>query len=185
RGAATTPAALFADALAVHRAVQGSGSGIDVAASCHGGVLRYQDERVSPLPAPPHLTVVWSGQSARTGPRVQRYLAWADRAAFIATSTACVERFATDPIGALDEARRNLEAMAAAAGLDYRTPALDRIAALAAAHGGAAKPSGAGGGDVAVAMLPDADADAAFRAACAADGLDVLHVRLTGGAHEA
>ncbi len=184
RGAPTDAASLFADALAAHRDVQGSGSGIDVAASAFGGVSRFEGGAITPLPVPPHLVVVWSGQSARTGPRVQRYLAWNGRAAFVAASTACVARFAEAPIDALADARRHLEAMAEAAGLDYRTPALDRIAAFAAERGGAAKPSGAGGGDVAVALLPDPEAAAAFRAACDAEGLTVLSVRVCEGAHE-
>jgi len=64
------------DALHIHHEVQGSGSGIDVLASIHGGMLRVeagQLERLDPvLPS-----VIWSGSSAKTGPRVQRFHAWA------------------------------------------------------------------------------------------------------------
>jgi phosphomevalonate kinase len=177
--------ALFALARPVHRQVQGSGSGIDVAASAYGGLLRYVEDRPEPLPAPTWSpTIVWSGASARTGPRVERYRAWTDRASFVARTTELVAAFAEAPVPALRRARRLLEAMATAAGVDYRTPALDRIADLAEAHGGAAKPSGAGGGDIAIAIIPDPDARVAFVRACADEGLVEVPVDLAPGAQE-
>lgn len=184
QGRSTTPDDLYAIAAPVHHAVQGSGSGIDVAASAWGGVVRFQAGRVVPMPVPEHLVVVWSGGSAKTGPRVERYLAFEDRGEFARRSTLAVERFATDPIQALRDMRQNLEAMAAAAGIEYRTKGLVRIAELAEARRGGAKASGAGGGDVAVAILPDADHERTFREACAAHGLPVLEVAIAPGAHE-
>jgi phosphomevalonate kinase len=176
--------AVRALATEVHHRVQGSGSGIDVAASAHGGVLRFvRGEPPVPLAAP-RLVVVWTGASARTGPRVERYLAWPGRDAFVAASAALVDRFAADPLAALRENGRLLVAMADAAGLDYRTPALDRITALAEEHGGAAKPSGAGGGDSAVAILPDPEAEAAFVVACGREGLVVLATEVDRGVRE-
>ena len=170
--------ATWALATAIHRDVQGSGSGIDVAASTYGGLLRFMpDKRPLAVDRPPgRLRLVYSGASADTGPRVARYRAWdpSARAAFVAASAACVDRFGEDPLGALRDNARLLASMAHATGIAYRTPALDRIAAHAAAVGGAAKPSGAGGGDIAVAWLPDDDAAAAFAARCAADTLPVL-----------
>lgn len=183
RGRPVDAAALHAAAAPVHHAVQGSGSGIDVAASAYGGVIRFEAGAVTAV-APVTPLVVWSGASAKTGPRVERYRAWAGRDAFVRASAAIVAAFAGDPIGALRENRRLLEAMAAEAGLDYHTPALDRIIALADAHGGAAKPSGAGGGDVAVALFADPDAGEAFLAACAADGLVPVPVGIAPGARE-
>ena len=169
---------VFSLARAVHHRVQGSGSGIDVAASAYGGVMRYRPDAPAPLDLDLDLVVIWSGASASTGPRVQRYLAWTDRASFVRESEVLVDAFAADPIVALRAARRLLERMASDAGLDYRTPALDQIADLAEAHGGAGKPSGAGGGDIAVAVLPDADARTAFIQACAARGLAQVPVTL-------
>jgi len=180
QGEAEDPEAVWRLATRVHHTVQGSGSGIDVAASAFGGLRRFVREQPPvAMPIPPGLLrLVWSGASASTGPRVERYRAWAGRDRFVADSAALVEGFCTDPVGAMRDDRRLLEAMAASAGLSYRTPALDRIAHLADAVGGAAKPSGAGGGDVAVAWLPDDDADTAFRDACAAEGLAVLDASL-------
>lgn len=178
------PQAVFAVADPVHRAVQGSGSGIDVAASTWGGTLRFRRGEVPRPVTDLPLVVVWTGHSAQTGPRVERYQAWSGRSAFVAASTALVEGFDADPMAALREDGALLVAMAAEAGIAYRTPELDRIVALATAHGGAAKPSGAGGGDCAVALLPDAEATAAFVAACTADGLVVLATRTAPGVHE-
>lgn len=177
RGEPSAPSRVFPIARRIHHDVQGSGSGIDVAASAYGGLIRYRPDRPAPIDEPvPDIVVVWSGESAKTGPRVERYRAWTERAAFVAESAALVEAFTEDPIASLRQARRLLEGMAEAAGIAYRTPALDRIADLAEAHGGAGKPSGAGGGDIAIALLPDPDARQAFLDACAAAGLSRVSV---------
>lgn len=189
--AAATVAAVLAagrpgrDAFEVHHAVQGGGSGVDVHASLHGGVSRFPSP--TPLRAPPGLEAwpllaVWSGASAATGPRVRQYLAWTGRGAFVARSAELLDLFPREPLRALREAWPLLRGMAAGAGIAYETETLVRIVALAEAHGGAAKPSGAGGGDVAVALVPDPEARARFAAACAAEGLAPIPVRVVGGA---
>ena len=170
------------DALAIHHAVQGSGSGVDVAAAIHGGMIRFEAGSATPV-APVHPIIVYSGASAKTGPRVQRYRAWAARNRFIEQSTALVDAFHEDPVRVLAEAGALLASMAEEAGLSYRTPGLDRIAMLARTHGGAAKPSGAGGGDCAVALFHEPEAALAFSAACAADGLPPIAARVAPGAH--
>ena len=53
---------------------------------------------------------------------------------------------------------------------------LAEIAQLAVEHGGAAKPSGAGGGDVAVAFFEDSDAARSFDTQCADRGYTPLDV---------
>ncbi len=159
------------DAFAIHHAVQGGGSGLDVAASIHGGLIRFQGGQATSIKNVFCFSLIWSGQSAATGPRVRRYQAWPGREAFVARSAALVSAFEQDPLQALAEDAALLVAMAAHAGLDYLTPALSRIMALAHDFGGAAKPSGAGGGDCAVAILPDSEASSAFERACAAEGL--------------
>ncbi len=171
----------------VHRAVQGGGSGIDVAASAHGGVLRFRRDAdgamsvaAEPVVRP---VVVWSGTSAATGPRVQQYLAWRDRAAFVRESAAIVEAYAASPIATLSVAYAELRRMSVAAGIDWETPALAEIAAIARDHGGAAKPSGAGGGDIAVALLPDQASEDGFRDAVRARAYRVIDVNVAPGAH--
>jgi phosphomevalonate kinase len=156
---------------AVHHAVQGSGSGIDVAASTFGGFVRFVRGAVpAPVPAVA-VDLVATDRAASTGPRVAQYLASAGREAFVAESAALVDGFADDPIGALRAAHALLASMTRAAGIDWETPAHAAVTALAVSCGGAAKPSGAGGGDVAVAILPDDDARAAFDRGLAAIGL--------------
>lgn len=173
-------------AYAIHAEVQGGGtggggSGVDVFASLHGGVKVFPTGEERPCP---FLVAVWSGRSALTGPRVARYRQHRGRDAFVRESEACVAGFATEPFEAVREAYRRLCAMAAAAGLDYDTEEHRRIAALADEHGGAAKPSGAGGGDVAVALFPDPAARSAFAEACRRAGLAPIAVEVAAGAGE-
>ena len=182
------PTQVWRDARAVHHAVQGGGSGIDVAASTFGGITRFRGghvtaERIGDLPD--RLSVVWSGQSAATGPRVQRYLAWDDpaRERFVAWSTAIVDSWRDDPIAALADAARLLAEIDARAGLGWWCDAYAPVLQLARARGGAAKPSGAGGGDILVALFPDRDRKASFEAACLAQGATPLGVALADGAH--
>lgn len=171
-------------AVQTHQEVQGSGSGMDVRASFHGGLRRYHGQKVGPPMQGHPFVAVYSGTSAQTGPRVQRYKAWSDREAFVRDSAALLALFAIEPCSALSQAYDLLRTMARLAGLAYDTPALSRIAALAEAHGGAAKPSGAGGGDVAIALVPDPKARASFTAACALEGLTPVPIRLAAGAKE-
>ena len=184
RDEAVDPGDLYERAAAVHHAVQGSGSGIDVAASVYGGVLTFTRGRTTPVDLAVEPVVVWSGRSAHTGPRVKTYLTWSDRADFVERSARIVAAFAADPVGAMRSGRRLLEDMAGSAGLDYRSPTLDRIADLAEEHGGGAKPSGAGGGDCAVAVFADTADRRAFVARCAAEGLTVIPAPLAPGARE-
>lgn len=177
--AAGRPAAWAYD---VHRRVQGGGSGIDVYASLNGGLRRFVAGS-DPFPAvdPPPLAAVWSGQPALTGPRVALYQAWAGRERFVAESAALAEAFLGNPVRVLRENYALLRWMARGAGLAYDLPAFGEIDRLAAQFGGAAKPSGAGGGDVAVALFPDAAARDAFTRACPA----AIPVAVAAGASSA
>lgn len=182
--AATVAATLAAGfpgraAAAVHARVQGSGSGVDIHASLHGGVTRFPDG--TPVAAPV-LIAVWSGRSASTAARVARYQAWSGRDRFVDASRVLVAAFAVDPIAVLAEAYALLREMAEQAGVAYDTDEHAAIAALARTFHGAAKPSGAGGGDVAVAILPDPDTCAAFASACSAAGLTPIPVQIAGPA---
>lgn len=175
------------DATEIHRRVQGGGSGIDVAASLQGGQLRFQAGVATPAGPPAPVVVIWSGRSARTGERIAAYRAWARRAPgehqrFVDESASLVAAFPAAPLTSLAENGRLLRAMAEAAGLDYWTPELARISALAEACGGAAKPSGAGGGDCAVALLPDPEAERVFERITQDAGLKRIAVRPSPGA---
>ena len=184
RGERMPPEALHRRAHEVHHRVQGSGSGIDVAAASHGGVIRFEGGKVTPRPQVA-FRVAYSGTSAKTGPRVQRYLAWPDRAGFVQASTTLVDHAHRDLPGALREAGDRLGAMAEAAGIAYWTTGLRRLCHLASVHGGGAKPSGAGGGDIVVAAFPTEGQADAWSDAAAAEGFTMIPTRLAPGAQEA
>lgn len=169
------------DAVAIHRAVQGGGSGADVLASIHGGMIRVHRHEATPLP-PVHPVVIWSGNSAKTQPRVDHYLSRPNRAAFVAASTDIVNSFSDDPIGMLKENADLLMHMSVETGLPYMTPALAGIRKIARDFGGVAKPSGAGGGDCAIALFPDPEAEHAFVTAMNERGKTVIPVNVAGPA---
>jgi hypothetical protein len=79
-------ASIFRAVRGAHAVSQGGGSGVDVAASVHGGVLRYEltggESRVHPLQLPRGLVFEawWSGWSARTSDLLARLRARALRA---------------------------------------------------------------------------------------------------------
>jgi phosphomevalonate kinase len=184
--AATVAACLAAgrpaeDAVEIHRAVQGGGSGADVLASIHGGMIRVHQGQVTAL-SPIRPVVVWSGESAQTQPRIDHYRSHADRQRFISESTAIVDAFADNPIAMLRENAELLMNMSVETGLAYMTPALAMVSDVARSLGGAAKPSGAGGGDCAVALFPDEGTERAFIEAISARGLTVIPVGLAGPA---
>ncbi|MCC7112720.1 MAG: hypothetical protein IT382_25740 [Deltaproteobacteria bacterium] len=172
-----------------HRAFQGGGSGIDVAASCFGGLVRFS-QRERPVPAPPlpaslEVLVVDTGSSTSTQGFVDRVLAHPDRAAYlepIAAATgsfldACAQGDAAELLAAVERACAGMAALGAETGVDIVSEPHARIAALAASCGGAAKPSGAGGGDVALAFVPRARSEE-LRAALRAASLPVVDLRL-------
>ncbi|MFJ8435094.1 phosphomevalonate kinase [Kitasatospora sp. NPDC094019] len=125
------------------------------------------------LPPPPGvaLEVGWTGTPASTTELVSGLHrgAWrgtAPHRRFVAASAECV-RAVADALGHGDRpalldgvrrARRELARLDEEAGLGVFTPALTALCDAAEAVGGAAKPSGAGGGDCGIALLalPDA-----------------------------
>ncbi|HHO50095.1 MAG TPA: hypothetical protein ENK18_04295 [Deltaproteobacteria bacterium] len=186
-GRAPDPDHTYAIAREVHHRVQGSGSGVDVAASAYGGICRVERGLVHPLSAPalPEPVVVFSGASAATGPRVQRYLSHLphrDRARFVDASRALVEAFPRAPAQTLDAAGRLLASMAEAAQIAYWTDAIDVLVTLARAHGGGAKPSGAGGGDIVVALFSSDRARSAYIEAVEDRGFLCVPISISPGA---
>jgi phosphomevalonate kinase len=170
------------DALTIHKEVQGSGSGVDIASSIAGGMIRFQQGIWRSTPAIRPL-VVWSGQSAQTGPRVEKYLRWSDRQNFIRRSEELLDSVHEDPIRVLREIGALLRQMTKAAGIDYLSPALERIQTQAEALGGTAKPSGAGGGDCAVVFLPDVELESRFLEQMGQDRLQPISIQVAEGAH--
>jgi len=193
-------AAMLAVALAGHRSVAPEGSGADVAASVLGGLVRFRRDPSSgevceatplALPRAAQVRVVWTGREARTSELVRRVksLAAASPAAYARAmgaladaAAALAEACRTDDVTALLAAvaahHEAMDALGRAADAPIVEKGLASAAALARAHGGAAKPSGAGGGDVALAFFADASAADAFTQACPSAGLDPVDVAL-------
>jgi phosphomevalonate kinase len=183
-----------------HRAAQGGrGSGADVAAAVMGGVLAYTRPEVGAptmraLVPPAELTpvVVSTGTPSATVDHVAaverlaardpgahaRRLREIRRAAdaFLRSYESGDTRGLLQAVGAAHEA---LGALGRDADLPIVTPALDAAAALARELGGAAKPSGAGGGDVGIAFFSDRDSAAAFQTRVLPLNLQILSI-ITG-----
>jgi phosphomevalonate kinase len=189
--------ALLPLAVAAHQAAQGGrGSGGDVAAALFGGVIAYArsgqgEPAIRPLPAafPAQLVVFRAGDPAATVHflnAVERLesrdpVEHAARVKPIATAAARFVRAheAGDGAGlieAVTAAHDALEALGQAADVPIVTPALQTAAALARGCGGAAKGSGAGGGDVGIGFFPDSDGAEAFRARATRLGLQILSI---------
>ena len=167
------------EAVGIHHRVQGGGSGADVLASIHGGMIRVHRGDVRSL-TPVRPVVIWSGKSAKTQPRVDHYLSIADRSDFVEASTQIANHFEEDPVRMLGENADLLMHLAVETGLPYMTPSLAAIRSLAKACGGSAKPSGAGGGDCAIALFPDPEAEAAFKIRARERKLIIIDVNVAG-----
>lgn len=188
-----------------HRSVAPQGSGVDVAAASLGGFLRFRRGEVrsaelgadiaeaSPIAWPSTLVpaLVWTGTPARTSELVAKVSALrardpgAHRAAIDAIAAqaarfaaALASSDAADAIEALDAHGEAMASLGRAADAPIVTESLAAAAALAREVGGAAKPSGAGGGDIAIALLPDVAARDAFFSRAPALGLQPLDVTL-------
>ncbi len=184
-------AELLALAGAAHRDLQdGAGSGIDVAAAVHGGVVALTPgDGVESLGWPPglHWFAAWSGHGAATPPLLARFAAWRRRgnasgeallARLCAAAVTVLEAWRSGTVAAilaaLADYRMALVAVDAAAGIGIITPAHQRLAALAADAGCFYKTSGAGGGDFGLVLAADAAAIERARHAFAAAGILML-----------
>ena len=176
-------AQVFAIADAAHRAAQGgTGSGADVAAAVHGGLIKVERQPtgaplVEPL-APPaglHLVVFWTGQAVSTTNMIEGVQKFARRdptayRQMIDNLREIAERFvaelhagsATGAVAAAGRYGRRLAVLGAAASVPIVTAAFTRASELAKELGGIAKPSGAGGGDIGVAMFATPEAARLF-----------------------
>ncbi len=175
-------ASIFGAVRGAHAVSQGGGSGVDVAASVHGGILRYElsgaESRMQPLDWPRGLLFEawWSGWSARTSDLLARVEALKARTpgaldALDAIATAAAAHVQTGDAHAFVRAARaygrGLFALGQAADAPIVLPGFAELAAMAEREDGAFLPSGAGGGDVGVwlGVAPPSPAFAAHAAA--------------------
>jgi phosphomevalonate kinase len=171
---------IFDLASAAHASAQETpGSGVDVAVSIWGGTIRYVmggDVREIDLPKDLNLTFVWTGKVASTAELIQRTTGpfeeidkLRDLAAEFADSSSAAEW-----IRVANEYHDVMGALGRAAGAEIVTPELHQITEIARRHGGAGKPSGAGGGDLGVTFTVGEEATTKLRAALSEAGLTVL-----------
>jgi len=186
---------VFDVALAAHRAAQGGlGSGADVAAAVYGGMIHYTRPAAGPAAIrrlPPlvgvEMVVFATGTPSSTVDCLQAVAAFAKASPethrqLLPPLAVAVSRFehglfardTPEIIAAIGEAHVGMEMLGQAAGVPIVTPVLAHAAVLASELGGAAKPSGAGGGDVGIAFLPNPEAAAEFRTRARDIGLGIL-----------
>jgi phosphomevalonate kinase len=184
--------ALFDRARAAHAAAQAGGSGVDVAASVHGGVLEYVPGVAQPRSLPPGLAVhVFAcGTSARTS----ELRAQVDRLAAVSPGSHArlfgeleeIAHAAAAAVRAGDRAAfilavrgaaRALARLGEAASAPIVPPGFLALEELASAEGGAFCVSGAGGGDVAV-FLGSAPPSPPFVARALGSGLFAIDLAL-------
>lgn len=160
---------VYERAFVAHRTAQGGGSGVDVAASAHGGLLAARRAasgslELSRLALPSGLFFeVWAcSVAASTSAFLARIAEFAARdatlhARCINDQAEAAERAlgaaqrgdAADFVAAIARQVTTLSALGEAAKVSIVTAELAELAALAVAHGAAFLPAGAGGGDVA------------------------------------
>jgi phosphomevalonate kinase len=182
----------------LHRGVQrGAGSGIDVAASLLGGVIRYQlagDGSVAeaaPLALPEILQMVfvWTGRSASTGDFLGRLRAC--RREEPQEVNPVLEELgvvSTDGVGILadgdaegfldvvDVFWRVLDQLGVAVGMPILSDEHHALRRIAVDCGVRYKPSGAGGGDFGIGFATDAAAAAEFTSRAEASGFRALEL---------
>lgn len=149
------------------------------------------------LPPPRDLSfqVGWSGSPAATsalvaGLTARQWWRGPGRDRFLAESEGCVraavgalERGEPDALlAAVREARGLLARMDGEVGLGVFTGRLTELCDIAEDCGGAAKPSGAGGGDCGIALLPADRSPSALRSRWAGAGITALPLSVTGPA---
>jgi phosphomevalonate kinase len=178
RGERTRTAIRIAALQANLRFQGGHGSGGDVAAAVSGGVVEVRrgdgDLKIAPsrLPGGLELVVAWSGVGAHTVPLVAKFAtAGTCRSlselgtAAEAAADAAVRDDAEDFCIAVARAGTLLQMVGRDLDLPIVTPALASLMDVAARLGIAAKPSGAGGGDCAIAFARSQVEAQALRAA--------------------
>jgi len=184
----------------LHRSTQGGkGSGIDVAASCLGGVVRYRladngsAAEATPISLPDGLETIfiWTGRSSSTGEFLdQLHIRLAERPDRVRPALDLMGTIASDGAAAVSDD----DAGGFLAAVDQFWDGLDRLGVamrmpilseehralrwLAVECGVHYKPSGAGGGDLGIAFTTDGAAASEMASRAIADGFSVLDLHV-------
>jgi phosphomevalonate kinase len=180
-------------ALAAHRAAQGGGSGIDVAASVLGGTLRCRraagELETEPVSLPRSIVIeVWSSpDTSSTADMLKKVAMWKDghRQSYIAlmsdlSHAAAAAASAPDAatfIAACRAQRDELDRLGKLAGAPIVTTGMRDFDDAAKSEGAVVLPSGAGGGDI-VLFIGVAGPEPRARAAGTCAGFEPLSVAL-------
>jgi len=169
---------------------EGRGSGVDIAAACCGGFIRYERDpprtiRVE-FPAGVVFAAIWTGVGAATRDYLRRFDAWCAGtrpAPLRALIDAAID--VADAVPDAAQFMRQLRAYAGAlqhldhaAQLGIYSSSHQTLAALGTTSGVVYKPCGAGGGDVGMAFAQDAQAIESFARAARAAGFVPLPLEL-------
>ncbi len=150
-------------ALATHRHLQGKeGSGLDIAAACTGGLLRFQGGRSLPATWPEgwRHQFFWVGHATRTTRHLARFGAWRTSGATRTLDDlgrAAEKLFDHPHLESLADYVSRLKRMDADARLGIYGEAHRRLDELASRAQVVYKPCGAGGGDIGIALSDDAE----------------------------
>lgn len=155
-------APVWQDALEAHQKWQGGGSGLDIACSWHGGVIRFQQAGCTSVPWPEewHFVLCNTGKAASTQVHVNRFSAWQGlekdkriNALGVASENLFGPEASLDALAAYISALRALDQ---SGGLNIFSPEHESLATIASEAGVLYKPCGAGGGDIGIAITDSA-----------------------------
>ncbi|HXW53157.1 MAG TPA: hypothetical protein VEL47_03525 [Myxococcota bacterium] len=168
---------LFDCAFLAHRSLNGGqGSGVDIAAAVYGGLISYRFEHERPMIKRERdnemlqdLIIIDTGHAQSTQTFVAKVFDLKNRApGFLAdfcqdSSKLCDELLTSTDVLAkahiFEKLYELLKLLGERAAIDIVSQAHAQIFHLAKLHGGSAKPSGAGGGDIWVTIIPNPHKD--------------------------
>ncbi len=197
-------AATYALAMQAHRAFQGGrGSGLDIAASVHGGCIEFSMPRAETkadlplvkslsLPDNGFKTLIWTGKSADKTTHITRFLNWYHSAqppgarAAVERVMNAAENFVSALsrpesnawMGPLNDYTTHLKYLDETLQLGIYRGGHRRLDEIATREGVLYKPCGAGGGDIGVAMSISADPLQHFSQAVVQEGFSLLPMEI-------
>lgn len=151
-------------AMEAHHEFQGgSGSGVDVATSCRGGLIAYRisgQRQHLAWPDGVEYAVLWSGRAASTKRRIERFAATESRGDTLALCMAAAAVLDSWPdrkqvLHAMHEYVLELRRFSSERELGIFDAGHAELTEMADGHRVIYKPCGAGGGDVGIAMAQD------------------------------